>query len=78
MPHPSNSAGIGKKLRIAGYCSLAAIAIGLFVAMCAILKDGVPDREAAHRRQNESVELHGGTNAEHAAANDAAEAKTPG
>ncbi|KVE30693.1 hypothetical protein [Burkholderia sp. TSV86] len=78
MPHPSSYAGIWKKLGIAGYCNLAAIAIGLFVAMCAILKNGVIEREATHRRQNENVELHGSTDAGHATPNDAAETKTPG
>ncbi|KVE41589.1 hypothetical protein [Burkholderia sp. BDU5] len=71
-------AGIAKTLRIAGYCGLGAIALALFVAMCAILKDSALDREAARQRQTENVELHGGADVEPNSTSNATQTRTPG
>ncbi|WP_323123203.1 hypothetical protein [Burkholderia alba] len=68
MTRHSTPSGLLRNLRIAGYCSLGAIALALFVAMCAILKDSALDREAVQRLPNDSTELHGGADADSAAA----------
>ncbi|SCZ34945.1 MULTISPECIES: hypothetical protein [Burkholderia] len=63
-----------RHLKIAGYCGLAAVALALFVAMCAILKESSLERDAA-RHTGETPELHeagGGTSAS------ADTARTPG
>ncbi|AGK51773.1 MULTISPECIES: hypothetical protein [Burkholderia] len=78
MTRRHTHAGIPRTLRIVGYCGLGAIALALFVAMCAILKDSALDREAARQLQNGNVELHGGADAEPGSTNDAAQTRTPG
>ncbi|AOK48934.1 hypothetical protein WT60_18260 [Burkholderia sp. MSMB617WGS] len=78
MTRRHTHASIPRTLRIVGYCGLGAIAIALFVAMCAILKDSALDREAARQMHNENVELHGGADVESGSANDAAQTRAPG
>ncbi len=58
MPRDSQASPLLRRLKIAGYCGLAAVALALFIAMCAILKDGVLDREAAPQ-SDDATELHG-------------------
>lgn len=53
-----------KNLKIVGYCGLAAVALALFVAMCAILKDNALDHPALHAQPGENIELHSGTDAD--------------
>ncbi|WP_246794731.1 hypothetical protein [Burkholderia perseverans] len=71
-------ASLARSLRIFGYCTLAALAIALFVAMCAILRDSALDREAAQRAPNDSLELHGSTGSSPDAAPETPAAHTPG
>ncbi|MDN7676732.1 hypothetical protein QZM22_30720 [Burkholderia oklahomensis] len=78
MTRHHTHAGIPRTLRIAGYCGLAAIALALFVAMCAILKDSALDREATRQLQTENVELHGGADVAPSSTNDTAQTRTPG
>ncbi|CAN0627671.1 conserved protein of unknown function [Burkholderia multivorans] len=58
MPRDSHASPLLRRLKIAGYCGLVAIALALFIAMCAILKDGVLDREGAPQ-SDDATELHG-------------------
>ena len=60
-PRRAPSDVLMRRLRIAGYCGLAAIALALFVAMCAILADSALDRETARPLMDDGTELHGGT-----------------
>lgn len=78
MTRHHTHAGIPRTLKIVGYCGLAAIALALFVAMCAILKDSALNREAGRQLQNGNVEMHGGADVEAGSTNDAAQARTPG
>ncbi|MET5013165.1 hypothetical protein AAHH80_39640, partial [Burkholderia pseudomallei] len=64
MTRHHTHAGIPRRLKFVGYCGLAAIALALFVAMCAILIDSALDREAARQLQNGNVDLHGGAEGE--------------
>lgn len=41
-------------MKTAGYCALLAVALGLFVVMCAILRDDVITQKLAVRGQAES------------------------
>ena len=41
-------------MKTAGYCALLAVALGLFVVMCAILRDDVIMQKLAMRGQTES------------------------
>ncbi|WDD91026.1 hypothetical protein Bsp3421_000915 [Burkholderia sp. FERM BP-3421] len=67
-PRRAPSAVLLRRLRIAGYCGLAAIALALFVAMCAILADSALDRQTARPVMDDGTELHGGTPAAGSAA----------
>ncbi|KDB06676.1 hypothetical protein LIG30_3942 [Burkholderia sp. lig30] len=58
MPRDSHASPLLRRLKIAGYCGLASVALALFIAMCAILKDGVLDREAT-LQSDDATELHG-------------------
>ncbi len=69
---------LARSLRIVAYCSLAAIVIALFVAMCAILRDSAIDREVSQRGATDTLELHGGTGASPDVAPDASAGKSPG
>ncbi len=71
-------ATLARSLRIVAYCTLAAIAVALFVAMCAILRDSAIDREVSQRGATDTLELHGGTGASPDVAPDAAAGKSPG
>jgi hypothetical protein len=71
-------ASLARSLRILGYGLLAAIAIALFVAMCAILHDGELNREIARGSATDTPELHSGTGNSPDAAPDSAAAKSPG
>ncbi|AOJ79167.1 hypothetical protein [Burkholderia ubonensis] len=65
MTNENHAAPFLRHLKIAGYCGLAAVALALFVAMCAILKESALERDAA-RHTGETPELHeagGGTSA---------------
>ncbi|OMG72286.1 hypothetical protein [Burkholderia ubonensis] len=59
MTSENHAAPFLRHLKIAGYCGLAAVALALFVAMCAILKESALERDAA-RQPADTVELHGG------------------
>jgi hypothetical protein len=59
-PRRAPSPLLMRRLKIAGYCGLAAIALALFVAMCAILTNGALDRDAARPLTDDGAELHGG------------------
>ncbi|RQS59134.1 hypothetical protein DID96_35405 [Burkholderia sp. Bp8963] len=72
MTKASHASPFLRNLKIAGYCSLAAVALALFVAMCAILKESTLERDAM-QQPADTVELHGGAGP--AAAAEAA--KTP-
>ncbi|OJA59158.1 hypothetical protein [Burkholderia ubonensis] len=72
MTNENHVAPFLRHLRIAGYCGLAAVALALFVAMCAILKESALERDAA-RQPADTAELHGS-----AAPATAEPARTPG
>ncbi|MGU7785235.1 hypothetical protein [Burkholderia sp. PU8-34] len=59
MTKESHASPFLRHLKIAGYCGLAAVALALFVAMCAILKDSALDRNAAQQPADTTEELHG-------------------
>ena len=46
-------------MKTAGYCALLAVALGLFVVMCAILRDATITHDISARGQAESS-VHGG------------------
>ncbi|WP_257828101.1 hypothetical protein [Burkholderia glumae] len=71
-------AALARSLRIVGYGALAALAIALFVAICAILRDSALDREATHQAPTDTLELHGSTGASPDAAPEAPTARAPG
>ncbi|KWC62568.1 hypothetical protein [Burkholderia ubonensis] len=60
MTNENHVAPFLRHLRIAGYCGLAAVALALFVAMCAILKESALERDAA-RQPADTAELLGST-----------------
>ncbi|KWI89097.1 hypothetical protein WM11_01710 [Burkholderia ubonensis] len=72
MTNENHVAPFLRHLRIAGYCGLAAVALALFVAMCAILKESALERDAA-RQPADTAELHDST-----APATAESARTPG
>ncbi|RQR58879.1 hypothetical protein DIE07_24355 [Burkholderia sp. Bp9002] len=59
MTRESHASPFLRHLKIAGYCSLAAVALALFIAMCAILKESALERDAT-QPPADSAELHGG------------------
>ncbi|AIO36764.1 hypothetical protein [Burkholderia pseudomultivorans] len=59
MTRESHASPLLRNLKIAGYCSLAAVVLALFVAMCAILKESALERDAA-QQPTDTPELHGG------------------
>ncbi|KAF1025191.1 MAG: hypothetical protein GAK40_01443 [Burkholderia plantarii] len=58
---PAPQAPLARSLRIAGYGTLALVALALFIAMCAILRDGALDREAALRAATGALVARHGT-----------------
>lgn len=63
MTKESHASPFLRNLKIAGYCGLAAVALALFVAMCAILKESSLERDST-QHPGETPELHeagGGT-----------------
>ncbi|RQR22328.1 hypothetical protein DIE23_36830 [Burkholderia sp. Bp9143] len=74
MTRESHASPFLRNLKIAGYCGLAAVVLALFVSMCAILKEGSLERDAA-RHPGENPELHEAGSGP-SASTDAA--KTPG
>lgn len=42
------------RMRIVGYCALGAVALALFVVMCAILRDAIVTRDINARSQADS------------------------
>lgn len=75
MTRESHASPFLRHLKIAGYCSLAAVVLALFVAMCAILKESTLERDAA-QQPADTVELHDAGGPTAAVAADTA--KTPG
>ncbi|MGU7769886.1 hypothetical protein ACV229_06865 [Burkholderia sp. MR1-5-21] len=74
MTKESHASPFLRNLKIAGYCGLAAVALALFIAMCAILKESALERDTAQQPADTAEELHGA-----AGPATAAEAvKTPG
>ncbi|WP_431823884.1 hypothetical protein [Burkholderia sp. F1] len=72
MTNESHAAPFLRHLKIAGYCGLAAVALALFVAMCAILNESALERDAA-QQPADTAELH-----DSAAPAAAESARTPG